>query len=85
MQSECPNLGCTHDHLTQGTLPSNKLMNIKDVKHYLNVASIARDGLLVVKQTDPLTPPRECILVPRSVLDGLITALHIQLSYPSCQ
>ena len=25
---------------------------------------------------------RECIIVPRQVLDGLLTAFHIQLSYP---
>ena len=26
----------------------------------------------------------ECIIVPRQVLEGLLTALHIQLSHPSC-
>ena len=28
-------------------------------------------------------PPRESIIVPRAVLDGLLTALHIQLCHPS--
>ena len=43
--------GDTHAHLTQGTRPFKKLTNIKDVKRYLNVATIASDGLLVVKLT----------------------------------
>ena len=59
------------------------MINAKDVKRYLNVATIARDGLLVVKRNDPLSPTRECIIVPRKVLDGLVTALHIQLDHPS--
>ena len=57
IQSECADLRRTHTHLKQGTRPSKKLNNIKDVKRYLNVATIARDGLLVVKRTDPLCPP----------------------------
>lgn len=83
-QSECPDLRRTHAHLTQGTRPSRKLTNIRDVKRYLNVATIAADGLLVVKRDDPFSPARECIIVPRQVLDGLLTALHIQLAHPTC-
>ena len=84
VQSECPDLRRTHAHLVQGTRPSKKLTNIKDVKHYLQVASVADDGLLVVRRHEPLSPSRECIIVPRQALDGLLTALHIQLSHPSC-
>ena len=79
VQSECPDLRRTHAHLAQGTRPSKKLTNIKDVKRYSQVASIADDGLLVVQRHDPLSPTRECIIVPRQALDGLLTALHIQL------
>ena len=75
IQSEC--------HLKQGTRPSKKLTNVKDVKRYLNSLSIAKDGLLVVRRTDPLSPSTELIVVPRSVLDGLVTALHIKLDHPS--
>jgi hypothetical protein len=39
--------------------------------------------LLVVKRNEPLVPSRECIIVPRQVLEGLLTALHIRLSHPS--
>ena len=86
VQYECPDLRRTHAHLVQGTRPSKKLTNIKDVKRYLQVASVADDGLLVVRRHEPLSPSRECIIVPRQALDGLLTALHIQLmiSPPSC-
>ena len=84
IQSESSDLRRTHAHLSQGTRPSKKQTNVKDIKRYLNVATIARDGLLVVKRIEPLMPTRECIVVPREVIDGLITALHIQLDNPSC-
>lgn len=83
IQSECPDVRRTHAHLRQGTRPSRKLTNIRDVKRYLNVASIGRDGLVVVRRDQPLAATRECIIVPRLVLDGLLTALHLKLSHPT--
>ena len=83
IQNECPDLRRVHAHLKQGTRPSRKLTNIKDVKRYLNVASISKDGLLVVKRNQSLLPSAELIVVPRSVLDGLLTALHIKVEHPS--
>ena len=56
---------------------------MRDVKRYLNAATIAKDGLLIVKCNKPLAPTHECIVVPRQVLEGLLTVLHIQLSHPS--
>jgi hypothetical protein len=70
IQSECPDLRRTHAHLKQGTRPSKKITNIKDVKRYLNVASIAKDGLLVVHRQTPLSSSNDLIIVPRTVLDG---------------
>ena len=83
IQTDCPDLRRTHAHLKQGTRPSKKTTNIKDVKRYLSVASIARDGRLVVRRNDPLVPSTELIIVPRSVLHGLVTALHIKLDHLS--
>lgn len=83
IQADCPDLRRTRVHLKQGTRPSKKLTNIRDVKRYLNVATIAKDGLLVARRSDPLQPPAELIIVPRSVLDGLVTALHIRLDHPT--
>ena len=67
----------------QGIRPSKKATNINDVKRYLNVASIATDGLLVVPRTEPLSPTAELIVVLRSALHGLITALHVRLDHPT--
>ena len=83
IQSDCSDLRRTHAHLKQGTRPSKKVINAKDVKRYLAVATIAKDGLLVVPRNDPLSPSRELIIVPRSVLHGLVTALHLKLDHPS--
>lgn len=83
IQSECSDLRRTHSHLRQGTRPSKKITNLKDVKRYLNIASVAQDGLLVVKRDIPLASVNECIIVPRSVIDGLLTALHLHLRHPT--
>ncbi len=72
-RSSCP--------LKQGTRPSRKITNFRDVKRYLH---IAKDGLLVVHQADPLTSTRERIIVPHDVLEGLVTTLQIKLVHPSC-
>ena len=39
--------------------------------------------MLVVRRNEPLIPSTELIIVPRSVLDDPITALHIKLDHPS--
>ena len=83
IQSECPALRRTHAHLLQGTRPSKKLTDIRDVKRYLQVATITRDGLLVVRQERPFLPQQERIIVPRKALQGLLTVLHLQLSHPT--
>ena len=83
IQSECPDLRRTHAHLRQGTRYSRKTINIKHFKHYLYVSIIAKDCLLVVKRNGLLLPTREGLVVPRQMLDGLLTTLHIQLYHPS--
>jgi hypothetical protein len=83
-QLECLDLRRTRAHLRQGTRPSKKLTNVRDVKRYLNAATLSKDGLLVVKRDVPFAPSRECIIVPRQVLDGLLTSLHLTLDHPSC-
>ena len=83
IQSSCPDLRRTHAHLKQGTRPSKKITNAADVKRYLRVVTIAGDGLLVVPQQEVLSGSRECIIVPRQILNGLVMALHLQLDHPS--
>jgi hypothetical protein len=65
VQAECADLRRTHTHLVQGTRPSRKTTNVRDVKRYLNVATVASDGLLVVKRNEPFVPVRECIIILR--------------------
>ena len=72
-----------HSHLSQGSRPSKKATKIIDVKRYLTDVVIATEGLLVVKDHPPFQTPRERIVVPRSVLDSLLTSLHIRFSHPS--
>lgn len=82
-QSECPDLRRVRAHLKQGTRPSKKVTNAKDVKRYLSTTTLARDGVIVVKCDIPFAPTKELIVVPRQVLDGLLTAIHLKLSHPS--
>ena len=82
-QLECPDLRRAHAHLQQGTRPSKKMTNIPDVKRYLQSVIIASDGLLVVRQNTLLRRPRDRIVVPRSVIYGLLTALHMRFNHPS--
>ena len=63
-----------------------KLTNSKDIKRYLNATIIALDGVLVVERNEPPVPTRHCVIVPRHVLQNLLTALHIQhLTHPTSQ
>jgi hypothetical protein len=38
---------------------------------------------VVVRKEEPFSPSRDCIIVPRPVMDGLLTALHVKLNHPS--
>ena len=82
-QSECKDLRRTRAHLLQGTRPSKKLTNIRDVKRYLRVASVASDGLIYVPLNEPFSSARQCIVVPRTLSNGLLTAVHLKLNHPS--
>lgn len=83
IQPECPELRRTCAHLRHGKRYSCKATNIKDIKRYLNVATIASDELLVVRRNEPFVSAKELIIIPRSVLHGLLTSIHLQLSHSS--
>ena len=73
------------------TALTNTGFHIKPVRHLTIIddttATVCIHCLDQIKSTSslgiPFTRSRECIIVPRQVLDGLLTALHIQLSHPS--
>ena len=80
-QLECPDFRNTHSHLTQGTCPSKRLTKVEDIKRYLRVVTVDNDGLLDVTDNQP--DPRERTVIAHSVVDGLLTALHIRFNHPS--
>ena len=83
LQLECQDLRRVHAHLIQGTRPTAKKSKSTVVKRFLRNAKIGRDGLLVVKQARPFLPETELIIVPLSILHGLLTSLHLQLGHPT--
>ena len=82
-QREDSDLRRVFAHLPQGTRPSRKDTNVKDVKRYLQHTTIARDGLLVVKRLENQPALSEAIVLPRTAIPGLLTVLHLKLSHPS--
>ena len=80
---ECPDLRRVHAHLSKGTKPAEKRTNVTAVKRYLNDVIIGRDGVLVVIRSELYHPRRELIVVPKHLLNGLLTSLHLQLNHAS--
>ena len=58
------------------------MTKIPKVKRYLQSAVIARDGLLVVKNNIPFQDTTERIIVPASVIHGLLSAIHLKFAHP---
>ena len=79
-QLECPDLRCSHPYLN-GTRPPKKATNIKDTTRYIKVFTLFNDGMLIYRDEVPFHPVRKRIVVPKSVLDGLLTAVHIHLDH----
>ena len=69
--------------LQQGTKPSRKETGMKDVKRYLQVARMSKEGLVIVEKHTPRFGRTERIVVPRCYLNGLLQCLHLKLDHPS--
>lgn len=83
-QLECRDLRKIYSYLKTGNRPPKRATKIRDIRTYLRVASISRrDGMLVVQKDVPFSTPLQLIIVPRHILPGLLTALHLRLSHPS--
>ena len=80
-QHDCSNLRRAYAHLTQGTRPSRKVRDLKNLRRYLTVASIDDQGLLVVYKQIPGLPHRALIIVPVDILPGIVTALHLHFKH----
>ena len=81
-QLECADLCHVHSQLTQGTRLT-KMTSIPDIKKYLKSVIVAADGLLIVKLDCPFQPTRERIVIQRSSIHDLLTALHLRFHHPS--
>ena len=80
-QHECPDLRRTYAHLIHGTRPSRKSRNLRSLRHYLNVATVDRQGVIVVNRSDPFIGTRSLIVVPAALLPGLITSIHLRFQH----
>ncbi len=83
LQMECPDLRRVHAHLVNGTRPSAKKTKVNLVKRFLRNVTVAKDGLLIVKQSQPFLPDSDLIVIPIHLLLGLLTSLHIILNHPT--
>ena len=79
-QQECHELRRTFAYLRAGTRPSRKTRGMKNVKRYLNLASID-NGLLVVSKPDPFLHLRQLIIIPKDILPGILHALHLHFTH----
>ena len=84
VQQQCPDLRKVFTFKKSGTEPSRTSKNLREVKRYMNAnLIIAKDGLLVQRKADPLSPMTDHIVIPRSVVHGLLSALHLKLEHPT--
>jgi hypothetical protein len=51
------------------------------VKRYLSLCSMDNQGLIIVRRSDPFVHHRELIVVPDELLQGLLTAIHLQFNH----
>lgn len=83
IQKSCPTLRRVHAQLSHGILPLRKARHVGEIRRYLKECKIASDDLLVVPSKPGLVSTTDRIVVPKSVLNGIITAYHLKLNHPS--
>ena len=82
-QHDCGDLRRAFAHLKHGTSPSRKARNMKNLRRYLNIATLDNDGLIIVNKDIPFQQSRSLIVVPVGILHGVVTALHILFKHPT--
>ena len=84
IQAGCPSITKVKDHLKWGTSPSKKCNKSTDTKRYLQKVSLAKDGLVITKEIgSPWKSSSDKIVVPRSIVPGLLTAIHLKTNHPT--
>ena len=82
LQGDCQDLGRVAQLLKSTKQPSDD--EKADVKRYYGKVRLSNrpaDGLLVYIEDRPFQPTHQRIVVPRSMVDGLLTAIHIKLEH----
>ena len=71
--------------MSTGQQPTKKAGNTNNnIRKYVAKADIAKDGLLVVQTTIPMTTTKqEKIVIPSNFVDAIITQLHVKFQHPS--
>ena len=70
-----------------GTIPARKVNGEKELKSLYTLflhqkITIAKDNMIVRVEVDKNGDKKETIVVPASIMKGLIIALHYQFSHP---
>ena len=56
---------------------------MRNVKRYLNLATINQNGVLIVRKPDPYLHQRNLTIVPKDILPGILLALHLHFTHCS--
>ena len=69
--------------ITSGTKLSAKKKHAGDVKKYLRLCKVNKEGLLIVEKTMPFQArPSELIVIPRAYAPNICRLIHIKLDHP---
>ena len=82
-QKNDANLKRTYAQLMSGTRPGKKEKHLRDVRRYLQIATISDSGLLIHRKPNAYGRDYELIIVPQNLAAGLISALHVRLGHPT--
>ena len=55
---------------------------MKQLRRYLQVASVSNNGTLICRKSNPYGRDLELIIVPQGIVSGLMAALHIRFGHP---
>ena len=74
-------------HITGGTIPMRRNSKQPELRKLYNLfqhqkLTISKDGLVVKLKTDNFGNTAEVIVVPKIIMKGLLTALHVKFDHP---
>ena len=82
-QKQDQDLRRAFSQLSNGTPVGRKEKNLRKLRRYLHVSSISSTGTLIRKVVNPYGKDFELIVIPQSLVLGLMSALHIRLGHPT--